>query len=121
MDDLTRRDVLQRGAAGAALFGTGPVFIAARRRRRPLARGTFSLGVASGVPRQRGATLWTRVDGLERAGLVELEVTADPEFRRVLHRERDLARPARDFTVHRSLHSNKLQPGEQYWYRFETR
>jgi alkaline phosphatase D len=121
MDDLTRRDVLQRGAAGAAFLGTGPIFIAARRRRKPLARGTFSLGVAAGVPRTRGATLWTRVDGLERAGLVELEVARDPEFARVVHRERRLARPGRDFTVHASLLSSAFRPGEQYWYRFETR
>ena len=121
MPDLTRRDLLERGAAGAAFLGAGPVFVAARRRRQPLAGGTFSLGVAAGVPRLKGATLWTRVDGLERSGRVLLEVAADPDFRRVLHREKRLARADADFTVHRTLFSKKLRPGERYWYRFETR
>jgi alkaline phosphatase D len=120
--DLTRRDVLERGAVGAAFLGAGgPVFVVARRRRRPLRGGTFSLGVASGVPLLDGATLWTRVDGLERTGRVELEVAADPEFRRVLHRERPLVHRVRDYTVKRTVRSRRLRPGEYYWYRFESR
>jgi alkaline phosphatase D len=120
--DLTRRDLLERGAAGAAFLGAGgPGFLAARRRRRPLYGGTFPLGVASGVPLADGATLWTRVDGLERTGRVELEVAADPQFYRVLHRERPLVLRVRDFTVKRTVRSKRLRPGETYWYRFESR
>ena len=121
-DDLTRRDLLERGAAGAAFLGAGgPVFVVARRRRRPLRGGTFPLGVASGVPLLDGATLWTRVDGLERTGRVELEVAADPQFRRVLHRERPLVHRVRDYTVKRTVRSRRLRPGRTYWYRFESR
>ena len=121
VEPLSRRDVLKQGAAGAAVLGVGPVFIAARRRRLPLLGGTFSLGVASGVPVRNGATLWTRVDGLERAGRVELEIAADPDFRRVLHRERRAVEARNDFTVKRTIRSDRLRPGQRYFYRFETR
>src|SRR5688572_27276815 len=120
MGALTRRELLQHGAAGAAYLGAGPVFVTARRGRRPLRGGTFSLGVSSGVPLVDGATLWTRVDGLRRTGRVELEVAADRDFRRVLHRERPLVQRVRDYTVKRTVRSRRFKPGETYWYRFET-
>ena len=127
MVDLTRRELVGGGLAGtgAVLLGGSPFLAAAARRddrRRRLARGAeFLHGVASGVPAARGAMLWTRLTGLERSGLVAIEIAADPDFRRVVHRDRALASSVRDFAVKRISGSRRLRPGEQYWYRFFTR
>jgi phosphodiesterase/alkaline phosphatase D-like protein len=40
----------------------------AARPEPPLGAGTFAQGVASGFPALHGATLWTRVEGVERSG-----------------------------------------------------
>ncbi len=129
MTDLTRRDALLL-AGNAALvtaltLPADPVAAATSarvRRRTDLVRGaTFPSGVACGSPLTDGAVLWTQVAGIERAGLLEIEVAADPDFRRVLVRQRTRAAPVRDFCAKRLVRSPKLKPGEQYWYRFVTR
>ena len=124
---MTRREAtaLAIGGAGAILLTGSPFAEAAARRdarrKRLLRGGEFSLGVASGVPMTDGATLWTLVAGIERTGRVELQIAADPQFRRVLVREPALANSVRDFAVKRTIRSPRLRPGEQYWYRFLTR
>lgn len=127
--DMTRRTALRLGvgtALGAtALAAADPVAAAAarraRRRTQLLRGGTFPTGVISGAPLTDGAVLMTRVDGIERAGLLEIEVSSDPDFRRVLLRQRTRAAPIRDYCAKRLVRSSKLRPGEQYWYRFVTR
>lgn len=126
--DLTRRGLLRAaGAAGASTFllgGLQPgVTSAARRAAREalLPAGTFPTGVASGLPFERGITVWTRVGDVERSGRVRLEIARDPAFARVVHRQDVRAAAVRDHTARaRILRPKALRPGEEYFYRFET-
>lgn len=121
---LSRRDLIATGASGAVLLSAGGFPLtstAARRRRRVLLRsGGFGSGVAAGQPSRRGALLWTRVDDVERSGLLRLEVARDPEFRRLVDSRLVTAGAQRDFTVHERVYSRRLRPDEEYFYRFET-
>jgi len=128
VDPSTRRTFLKAGGAllgAAALTTADPVAAAAaaraRSRRTLISGARFPSGVIAGSPLTDGAVLWTQVDGIERAGNVEIEVAADPGFRRVLVRQRTRVAPVRDFCAKRLVRSPKLRPGEQYWYRFVTR
>lgn len=93
MDDvqLTRRRLLATGATAVAASTVFPVTaVAARARRVPLARsGSFASGVAAGLPTQRGALLWTRLDEVGARATpgarstrerVRYEVADDPGF-----------------------------------------
>ena len=121
---IARREFLGTVAATGAALTFSPAGVRALRSgpagKRPLpARGArFRQGVASGDPAQRGITLWTRLDQIERAATVELEVAKDPDFRRVVERRRLVARPGRDFTVEARL--DGLDRGERYFYRFDS-
>ena len=127
MADLTRRELVAGGLSGAgAVLLTGSPFLAAaaRRdiRRDTLVRGArFRHGIASGAPTTDGAIIWTRLSGLERAGRIGYEVAADRGFERVLIRGRTFAYPKIDYAAEKILHSTRLKPGEEYWYRFFTR
>ena len=123
---LSRRELLLRGAAlaSAATLPSATPGLArpgARRhnRRRLLAAGEFDCGVASGMPGQRSALLWTRVGGLERSGRLAYEVSRDREFRHVVAAGTTLASAAQDFTVHQRV--TGLAPGSEYYYRFHHR
>jgi alkaline phosphatase D len=119
MRDVTRRDLLEKAAvatAGGLLVPRVAAYGKSPRVSRLLREGAFGHGVASGHPTRTAATVWTRVDGIERAGFVELEVSQDADFRRVLRRERVRVAPVRDFTVHHRIRG--LRPGERYYYRF---
>ncbi len=132
MDPL-ERPIDRRQLLGYAGIGTGALILGgvavdpglaklARRRKVPLARGgTFPQGVASGMPSQQAITLWSRLEGFSRDRFVNLEVARDPAFRRVVARRRVRARAARDHTVETRLAGKALQPGREYFYRFETR
>jgi alkaline phosphatase D len=122
--ELDRRDLLRAGLAGAGALAV-PTAVpsmagaAARRRREGLVRGgSFPTGVLSGSPTATSAVLLARVDGLERAGNVVLEVATDPGFRRVVRREVRRAAPVRDFVVQRAV--TGLRPQTEYFYRFAT-
>jgi alkaline phosphatase D len=120
---LSPRSLLAAGAAaaGAAALSADPL-AAARRSAVPRVReADFPQGVASGQATCRGITLWTLLDGLERSSLLELEVSSDADFRRVLVRHEVLAQERRNFTVHSRLDGGPLEPGEQYFYRFLAR
>lgn len=125
---LTRRRLLVAG--GAALAGSGAfplTSVAARARRSPLARaGRFGSGVAAGLPTERGALLWTRLDELgERTApgreRLRWEVADDPGFGRVLLDGVVDASSLRDGTARVQVASPRLEPGRPYWYRFATR
>ncbi len=118
---LRRREFLIAGAA-TGLAVAGPVNYAAMARaaKVPVATGgSFAHGVSSGFPSPRGATLWTRVSGLERSSKVSLEVATDAHFRHVVHRAHPTAAAAKDFTVH--AHVGGLKPAHEYHYRFHTK
>jgi alkaline phosphatase D len=119
----TRRRFLQGAAAAGLPLVLPPHVTAASRRRLEVVReGAFDCGVMAGIPGMHAITLWTRVGGLQRTGLVRLEVAADEGFARVVHREDVRATAVRDFTARTTLRdSKKLKPGERYFYRFATR
>src|SRR3954453_2980993 len=120
---LRRREFVAAGAgAGLAFAGMGPVkYVAlAKQRKLPLASGgTFPHGVASGIPRPRGITLWTRVSELTRSSRLTLEVATDKRFRHVVNRRQVVADANRDFTVHATV--GKLEPAHDYYYGFHTK
>jgi hypothetical protein len=76
--------------------------------------------VASGHPTERAVTLWSRVDGVERSGRLDLEIARDPGFSDIVHTQRVRAASVRDYVV-RTRVGEGLRPGEQYFYRFATR
>ena len=126
---IDRRTFVGAAAAGvgAATFLGDPLAAAeaARRRTRyartPLAKGVeFHQSVASGQVRERGATLWTRLEGLSRTSRLQVELSPDRDFRRIVHRADVVADAARDYTVRVGVDSRALRPGEQYFYRFYT-
>ncbi len=125
---FSRRTLLGGAAAGAGglvLAGDSTALAkVARRRTRyartPLAKGVkYGQGVSSGQPSTSGITLWTRVEGVDRTSRLQVEVSPDEDFRRIVARNDVLAEQARDFTIHTRV-SRGLRPGEQYFYRFYT-
>ena len=97
---MTRRHVVGAGLAGAAALALPAPVAALGRRAAPLARtATFPSGVASGLPTERGITLWTQADGLERTSRLVVEIARDPEFRRVVRRQGVLATPEHGYTA----------------------
>ncbi len=117
----TRRHLLGAAAAGAAASVLAPqelLLAQGRRRRRLLRGGRFAQGVMSGDPTPRSIVLWTRVDDVQAAGDVLLEVARDDDFRRVVAREQIVTTGDIDHTVKARV--GGLRPGERYFYRFET-
>jgi alkaline phosphatase D len=112
----TRRQVL--GAAAATVLAPHAVALGNGRRAPLLRGGRFRQGVMSGDPTPRSIVLWTRVDDVERAGAVRLEVATDRGFRDVVATELVRTSAARDHTVKARVAG--LKPRERYWYRFET-
>lgn len=82
--------------------------------------GAFDQGVCAGMPGLRGATLWTRIEGLEQRANVRLEIASDRGFRHVVHSEVVRSRPSSDQTVEAVVSSARLRPDDRYYYRFET-
>jgi alkaline phosphatase D len=120
---MDRRAFLGRAAAGAVglmLLGRVPrgLGLPARTLAADVA---FTQGVAAGEPTANGITLWTHLDGLEAAADLTLEVSADPGFGSVLAAAPATARPEDGGSVHARVDDARLQPGEQYFYRFAAR
>lgn len=121
---LTRRQIVGAGLAGStALLLPAPVRAAARRRATlDVARtATFPSGVASGLPTQRGITLWTQADGLETKSRLVVEIARDPDFRNVVRRQGVLATPEHGYVAKTRVSGKGLAPGEELFYRFATR
>ena len=86
----------------------------------PLPGGSpFAHGVASGDPRARSVTLWTRLS-TAASGPVALtwELAAAPDFAALVARGEVTALPADDRTVH--VHAAGLSSGRTYYYRFRA-
>jgi alkaline phosphatase D len=112
----TRRQFVAAAGTAAAAAVLAPEALA----QRPLARGgRFSEGVMAGEPTPGGITVWTRLGDVGGDVNVELEVSQDRDFRRVLARRRVPAQVSRDHNVKARITS--LSPHEQYYYRFSTR
>ncbi|MBO9534630.1 MAG: alkaline phosphatase D family protein [Solirubrobacteraceae bacterium] len=79
----------------------------------------FAQGVASGQVDTAAATLWTAVDGLTAPSRLKVEVATDAGFANLVARTEALADPAAAGTARVRITSG-LQPGQRYWYRFET-
>jgi alkaline phosphatase D len=119
----TRREILNRAfaAAGATLAPRiVPIAPASARRLAPVPGGTFDSGVASGPGFLRRQTLWTRIHGLERDGLVNWELARDPAFAKVVAHGRTTARRAADDTAQVAVERRVIAPGEPHFYRFHT-
>ena len=123
-----RRTLLAGAAAGAGTLALArdPDRAAAAARNAGVRRvpraldGRFGQGVASGQPGQRAITLWTKVEELPCTSRLELEVSTSADFRRVIERRTVVADARRDFAVQARIASNRLRPGEEYFYRFDT-
>lgn len=113
---ISRRFLLGATAAGLILPAS---LIRAQIQANP-----FTLGIASGSPKDTSVILWTRLapEPLQGGGMpagdvvVRYRVWEDAEMRRLL-REGDVIAPAADaHSVHLKLEG--LTPGREYWYRF---
>lgn len=120
---ITRRRFVTGAAAGAGALVFAPQSFSlglANAAKAPMFRGgRFVDGVISGDPTPRGITLWTRLDGVEGAGRVELEIATDKAFRRVVQRKQIATSGKVGHTVKARV--EKLKAYEEYYYRFSTR
>jgi alkaline phosphatase D len=117
---FSRRTFLA-GAAGAGVVALTGNWRAQGAAPGEVARGgAFAQSVASGEPATNGITLWTKLSQLERPGLIQYEVSPEPDFRSVIARHSVPVDAGRDFAVTTRLQSAKLRPNEHYYYRFLT-
>lgn len=118
----TRRQFLRTGAPFAAAVILVPDALASlpdAQASAALRGGKFSDGVISGDPARNGITLWTRVDDVEKAGTVALEVAKDKAFRNVVVSKRIKTSAAQNHAVKAKV--TGLKAYEQYYYRFATK
>ncbi len=85
----------------------------------------FTLGVASGYPKEESVMLWTRLapdplhgGGMGNAGDVEiaLEIATDSSFTNVTRTTHAVARARYAHSVYRVV--TGLRPNTHYWHRF---
>lgn len=117
---FSRRQILAASGAMLALGAAG--------RRVPAEHqdSYFSLGVASGSPREDRVILWTRLapDPLNGGGMPSEDVTlrvrvaTDEALRNVIIDERVTATPEQGHSVHFSARG--LERGREYWYQFHV-
>lgn len=129
-EPVDRREFLGYAGAGAGALILGGIAVdpvaAARRRTRKrglsVAReGTFPQGVAAGTPGERGISLWTRMEGQAGDYKLKVEVAKDPKFRRLVAKTTKTVRAGKDHALETRMAGKFLKPGQEYWYRFETR
>jgi alkaline phosphatase D len=117
----TRRQFMRTGAPFAAAVILAPEALASgitARQSKSLHGGRFSDGVISGEPTTNGISLWTRVNGVEGAGSVTVEVARDKTFRNVVARRSIGTSAKTNHAVKAKL--TGLKAHEQYYYRFHT-
>jgi alkaline phosphatase D len=120
---LPRRCFLAGSLAASAI--AAPVGIV-RGQPVPFTSDPFTLGVASGSPREDSVVLWTRlapqpVDGggmPDSTVAVDWQVAEDEKFARVVAQGTEQATPALAHAVH--AEAKGLRPGRHYWYRFRA-
>ncbi|MDF2708987.1 MAG: alkaline phosphatase [Nonomuraea muscovyensis] len=125
---ITRRALFAGGASLGLTAALGASPVRAAVRRAPVS-DPFQLGVASGEPTPDGVVLWTRLamnpialDGLGgmpgRPVPVQWELASDENFKQVVRRGAEVARPESAHSVHVEL--DGLRPGAEYFYRFKA-
>jgi alkaline phosphatase D len=117
----TRRQFLRTGAPFAAAAIFAPEALASGitgRSSAALRGGRFSDGVISGEPTTSGISLWSRVDGVERAGSVTVEVARDKAFKNVVARKSVATSAKTNHAVKATVQG--LKAHEEYFYRFHT-
>lgn len=119
VDPMDRRTFLVAAAAGGAALLTPRA--RAGQSDTGLARGgAFRQSVASGQPTPGAVTLWTRIEDVDRAARMQVEVSPDADFRRTIYRRTITAHAEEDFTVSHRVAAEAFAPGERYFYRFHT-
>lgn len=117
--DRQRRELLRLSLLGAAAL---PL----RSIAAPKSVDPFTLGVASGYPTSSGVILWTRLareplapgGGMPAMPLpLRWELATDDTFRSIVRTGTAWATPAEAHSVR--IEVMDLQPGREYWYRFE--
>lgn len=120
---LARRGFLA-GSLGSAVIAAP--FAISRAAPPGFSGDPFTLGIASGAPREDGVVLWTRLAPrpLEGGGMpeapvaVDWQVAEDESFARIVARGTEQAMPALAHSVHAEVRG--LKPGRPYWYRFRA-
>jgi alkaline phosphatase D len=123
MQTLARRRFLVASLGSAAVAAP---FVQVRGAPVPFTTDPFTLGIASGAPREDSVVLWTRLAPrpLEGGGLpdeairVEWQVSEDEAFSNVIARGSEQAVSALGHSVHAEVHG--LRPARTYWYRFRA-
>jgi alkaline phosphatase D len=119
----TRRQFVARagGAAATVLVPTTLAAPLAMARTRPFKSGHFPDGVMSGDPTPKSISLWTRLDpsGGGGTGTVELEVSTDKAFKKVVARKSVTTGAASNHAVKARV--TGLKAHEEYFYRFATK
>ncbi|NWH08905.1 MAG: alkaline phosphatase D family protein [Alphaproteobacteria bacterium] len=125
-EGLSRRALLTRASALAAVTLLLPSCSGLAARKGPWGANPFTLGVASGDPLADGAVIWTRLlpfpDEPERTGtdplIVEWRVATDEGMKNVVRRGSALAEPGSSYAVHVELRG--LDSARPYWYQFSV-
>ena len=125
-DMWSRRQFLQRGLQLGSLAALAQAFPSYAADQLPSGATSypFTLGVASGSPRQDSVVLWTRLlPGPLNALLlppvpykVRWEVAEDEAFRHIVSKGEAFALPELAHSVHVDV--TDLRPDRWYWYRF---
>lgn len=128
---ISRRHILTGAASAGLALVAAPAVISVAAAQNWRAGNPFSLGVASGAPRQDGFVLWTRLapeplstdpdrPGGMSGGDVALryEIAGDDGMKNVVRHGTAIAEQAFGYSVH--LDVAGLQPGRSYWYRFSS-
>lgn len=114
----------RRHFLGTGLAAAGGALLLPSALRAAITSNPFTLGIASGSPRDTSVMLWTRLapEPLRGGGMpagdvpVRLRVWADDAGKRLV-RELDVIAVAEDaHSVHARVEG--LEPGREYWYRF---
>ena len=122
----SRRQFLQRTLQLGSLAALAQAFPAYAADKLPAGTSAypFTLGVASGSPRQDSVVLWTRLlPGALNSLLlppvaykVRWEIAEDDAFKRIVGKGDAFALPELAHSVHVDV--TDLRPDRWYWYRF---
>src|SRR5437868_4927084 len=112
----SRRAFMGTAVALGASLAWGGRARASRVRWRER-RDLFPEGVASGDPDPNSVILWTRRPPVEKtAAQLIVEVAEDPDFRRVIGKQKAVISADADWTCRALIVG--LKPRTVYWYRF---
>jgi alkaline phosphatase D len=118
----TRRKFLTAAGGFVAASIVAPAWggevLAATARRRGFSGASFAEGVMAGDPTPTAITLWTRLHDAEGSGSVLLEVAREKSFRKLVTSARVPTTAAAGHAIKARV--GKLDPREEYFYRFET-